>query len=260
MEAQQVNLIPSRNQRSCRKCSSQGQRRDCCSSGSVGFFATCWRETVEWFCHLRNIQEELSDRKLPHERRFGSLFDGLWHNWNRHLLDKSTSRIIHRIRAESWRRLDWSLDHRGLARHREQQRVQSSRQKIQIQRSWNSRNAGSMKVKQCQVLRHQRVERSNATEGCPPLWTRRRGGGEDQTLCKAHRRTPYKMKTELHTFYISGSNDPLKWFVITSRAKRVKRTSPSITSRVSSRTTLLLKDMKQFWRMCWEMGKKDRDH
>ena len=41
------------------------------------------------------------------------------------------------LRSESWRKLDRRLDHRRLARHWEQRRVRSSRQKIQVQRKWH---------------------------------------------------------------------------------------------------------------------------
>ena len=83
---------------------------------------------TECFCHLRNIQDKLADRKSPKERRFGTPFDGpvmpfgvvfLYekHKSSSSIWYKDASRNIHRIRAEFWRRLDRRLHHRGLARH-----------------------------------------------------------------------------------------------------------------------------------------------
>ena len=36
-----------------------------------------WADSVEWFTHLRNMQDLLSDGKTPYERRFGKPFKGL---------------------------------------------------------------------------------------------------------------------------------------------------------------------------------------
>ena len=84
----------------------------------------------------------------------------------------------HRIRIEFWRRLDWRLDQRGLARHGEQRRFRSSRQKAQVQRSWNQELAVSLFYvftcpyadssqrreghAQSQTSRHERVETIDA--------------------------------------------------------------------------------------------------
>ena len=35
-----------------------------------------WADSMECYCYLRNIQDLSSDRKTPHERRFGMLFNG----------------------------------------------------------------------------------------------------------------------------------------------------------------------------------------
>ena len=35
-----------------------------------------WADSMEFCCHLRNIQDLLSDWKTPHERRFGTPFNG----------------------------------------------------------------------------------------------------------------------------------------------------------------------------------------
>ena len=35
-----------------------------------------WADSMECYCHLRNIQDLLSDGKTPHERRFGEPFEG----------------------------------------------------------------------------------------------------------------------------------------------------------------------------------------
>ena len=35
-----------------------------------------WADSMECYCHLRNIQDLLSDGKTPYERRFGELFKG----------------------------------------------------------------------------------------------------------------------------------------------------------------------------------------
>ena len=36
-----------------------------------------WADSMECYCHLRNIQDLLSDGKTPYERRFGMPFNGL---------------------------------------------------------------------------------------------------------------------------------------------------------------------------------------
>ena len=35
-----------------------------------------WADSMECHCHLRNMQDPLSDGKTPYERRFGMPFDG----------------------------------------------------------------------------------------------------------------------------------------------------------------------------------------
>ena len=35
-----------------------------------------WTDSMEYHCYLRNIQDLLSDRKTPYERRFGIPFKG----------------------------------------------------------------------------------------------------------------------------------------------------------------------------------------
>ena len=53
------------------------KRRYLCSVGSVGSSRKRGGgEAMKCFCHLRNIQDKLADRKLPYERNFGTPFDG----------------------------------------------------------------------------------------------------------------------------------------------------------------------------------------
>ena len=105
-------------------------------------------EAMECFCFLRNIQDKLPDRQSPHERRFEPPFDcpvipfGPFFSKKSNLYERQkscssiwyndASRNLHRVHAEFWRRLDQRLGHRGLARHREQRRVRSSRQEVQV--------------------------------------------------------------------------------------------------------------------------------
>ena len=35
-----------------------------------------WADSMECYCYLRNIQDQLSDAKTPYERRFGMPFNG----------------------------------------------------------------------------------------------------------------------------------------------------------------------------------------
>ena len=35
-----------------------------------------WADSIECYCYLRNIQDQLSDGKTPYERRFGMSFNG----------------------------------------------------------------------------------------------------------------------------------------------------------------------------------------
>ena len=35
----------------------------------------CWADSIECYCHLRNIQDKLSDGKTPYEKRFGMPFN-----------------------------------------------------------------------------------------------------------------------------------------------------------------------------------------
>ena len=109
---------------------------------------------MEWFCYFRNIQDTLADRKSPFETRFGSPCDcpvtpfgavffpkNPMSTKDRSRLHQFDSKMLPGIfiglRSESWRKLDRRLDHRRLARHWEQRRVRSSRQKIQVQRKWH---------------------------------------------------------------------------------------------------------------------------
>ena len=41
-----------------------------------GLDENCWAESMECYCYLRKIQDRLSDRKTPYERRFGEPFNG----------------------------------------------------------------------------------------------------------------------------------------------------------------------------------------
>ena len=115
----------------------------------------CSCETI-WRCN--SCQSDLYER----QKSSSSL-------WNK---DASTN--IHRIRSEFWRRLDRRHDHRGLARPLTKGRVRSSRQKIQVQRSWSQEFARSIRLPfsrwfprqeghaQRQTFRRQRVQSFDA--------------------------------------------------------------------------------------------------
>ena len=87
---------------------------------------------------------------------------------------------IHRIVSEFWRMLDRRLDHRGLARHGEQRRVQGPRQKIHVQRSWNQEIAGSIRISWRRWFLGTR--RSRTTSNPTPPGSREIGR-EESTLC-----------------------------------------------------------------------------
>ena len=125
------------------------------TSNSLEFLRAC--EAEQSVSRVREgtsallVQSCLSE-KWCREARFGTPFDGpviqlgssISSQSPRKTKVDSTNSVqrcfqenFHRIRIEFWRRLDRRLDQRGLARHREQRRFRSSRQKIQAQRIWN---------------------------------------------------------------------------------------------------------------------------
>ena len=64
MESLYVNTVQIGNKWDCRESSAQSERRDICGAIAVG----SGRKMVDG---LRNIQDLLSDGKMPYERRFG---------------------------------------------------------------------------------------------------------------------------------------------------------------------------------------------
>ena len=142
---------------------------------------------------LRNIQDKLADIISPYDRRFGTPFNGSVMPVDAGIYfgpistkDKKPSSStsykdgstnFHRIRDEFWRSLDRRHDHRGLARHREQRRVRSSRQEIQVQRSRNQEIARSTFISLRRWLPE--TGRSRTTSNLKPPGSRelRRGGG-----------------------------------------------------------------------------------
>ena len=77
LESRQVNPIPIRNKWNCRTRSSQDQRRVPLLLWSSPVFQLSGGEK-QWnaFCYFPTIQAKLTDRKSPHERRFGTPLDG----------------------------------------------------------------------------------------------------------------------------------------------------------------------------------------
>ena len=45
-------------------------------SSQSGLDERWWAESMEWYCHLRNVQDLVADGKTPYERRFGESFKG----------------------------------------------------------------------------------------------------------------------------------------------------------------------------------------
>ena len=91
----------------------------------------------------------------------------IWH--------KSASRDFQRIRSEFWRRLDQRLDHRGMARHCEQRRVRGSRQKFQVQSSWNQEIAGNISFSLRRWFSRTRKSRTTSNFAPPESREHRRG-------------------------------------------------------------------------------------
>ena len=89
-----------------------------------------WREAMECLCffakHTRqNCRHDVTERKKMWHPNHGPTTYAMWSrqfftfnlNESSSLWNQDASRNIHRIRAEFWRRLDPTLDYRGLARH-----------------------------------------------------------------------------------------------------------------------------------------------
>ena len=142
LETREVDPIQIRNERNCRERSPQRKRRYF-FSGSVRPFrimvgrsdsqSTKKRFGTPFRDPVIPLGAEV-DFLIQTQRKTKKSSSSSWY--------KDVSRNIHRIRAEFWRRLDWRRLHRGLARHWEQRRVQSSRQEIQVRRSWNQEQPG----------------------------------------------------------------------------------------------------------------------
>ena len=124
------------------------KKRYLCTSGSVRSFRKVVGRSDGILCsfcetYKTNCQTQMS----PYETRCGTPFDAPFfhveHFFFEFLIQSQrktkvvchqfgytdASSNTHRIRFDLWRRVDQRLDHRGLARHREQRRVRSSREK-----------------------------------------------------------------------------------------------------------------------------------
>ena len=103
----------------------------CALLARSGLSEMWWAEVMECFCCLRNIQDKLAHRKSPffQKKIFGTPCDGsvIPHVELKCIsiqsLRKTKSRL-HQFGTKCFeeyssdtRRLDWRLDHRGLARH-----------------------------------------------------------------------------------------------------------------------------------------------
>ena len=109
----------------------------------------------EMLLFIRNIHDKLANGKSTYERRIGTPLDSplkpfgvdIFGADNLHERQKVVftiwyqdgSRNTHRIRLEFFRKLDWRLVHRGLARHREQRGVGRSTSKESSSKKYESR-------------------------------------------------------------------------------------------------------------------------
>ena len=143
------------------------QRRYLCSSGSVGSFRKAvekrWNASVVCETYKTNWQTESHRMKQDLELH---VMVQCYHLGLNFIPIQSLPKIkvvfidvVQRCFQDfigyalnSEKSLDRRLDHRGLARHREQRRVRSLRQEIQVQRNRNRETAGCINIFFAQVV------------------------------------------------------------------------------------------------------------